>query len=388
VPWIGDGVKITDVNVIILESPGSYQATSGGEEAYGIKYLGIVKIETDAGITGYADLETQPHVAQAIVAAPSEGAVPGFQGLRSVLIGEDPFEVERLWHKMYMASVYYGRRGAAMQVISGIDIALWDIVGKRVGQPIYKLLGAGYRDRVRAYASTLFRSTPEGMRDASRAYLDLGFTAVKFGWGVFGEDRERDVELVAAARRALGDRVELLIDTGWYIHRTAKEAIQMVQRLEPYRPFLIEEPLSPEDYEGYAALAGAVDTLIACGEQEATEWGFRTLIEQGKVDVIQPDLSRCGGFTAARKIVHLAELHNRLCIPHAWISDLLTAASLHLNAFMRRSVFQEFNVTSGPLSRELSLNPIQLEEGFLRVPQGPGLGVEVNEETIEKYRVG
>ena len=380
-------MKISDVNVIVLESPEAYQATAGGEEAHGIKYLGIVKVETDAGITGYADLETQPHVARAIVDAPSEGSVLGFKGLRSVLIGEDPFDVERLWQKMYMGSVYYGRRGAVMQVISGIDIALWDIVGKKVGEPVYKLLGGAYRDCVRPYASTLFRSTPEGMAEASRGYLDQGFSAVKFGWGVFGENAERDVELVAAARTSLGDRADLLIDTGWYIRRTAKEAIQMVRRLERFRPYLIEEPLSPEDYDGYAELAGAVDTLIACGEQEATEWGFHTLIERGHVDVIQPDLSRCGGFTAARKIVHLADLYNRLCIPHAWTSDLLTAASLHLNAFMRRSVFQEFNVTVGPLSRELCLNPIHLEDGMLRVPKGPGLGVEIDESVIERYRV-
>jgi L-alanine-DL-glutamate epimerase-like enolase superfamily enzyme len=380
-------MKITDVQVIVLESPGSYEAPKGIEEAYGIKYLGIVKVTTDAGLTGYADLETQPHVARAIVNAPSEGSVTGFLGLRSVLLGEDPFEVERLWHKMYMASVYYGRRGAAIQVISGIDIALWDIIGKSTGQPIYKLLGAGYRDKVRAYASTLFRPTPAGMEDACHGYLDQGFTAVKFGWGVFGQDPVRDVQLVEAARRALGDKVDLLIDAGWYVHRTAKEAIQMVRRIKRFRPFFVEEPLSPEDYAGYAQLAGAVDTLIACGEQEATEWGFQTLIERGKVDVVQPDLSRCGGFTVARKIVHMADLHNRLCIPHAWSSDLLTAASLHLNAFMQRSVFQEFNVTSGPLSRELCKNPIQLEDGFLRVPQGPGLGVEVDEAAINKYRV-
>jgi L-rhamnonate dehydratase len=380
-------MKISDVSVMVLESPESYHSTSSGEEAHGIKYLGIVKVDTDAGIVGFADLETQPHVAKAIVDAPSEGSVEGFKGVRSVLVGEDPFDVERLWHKMYMASVYYGRRGAAMQVISGIDIALWDIIGKKVKEPIYRLLGGAYRDRVRPYASTLFRSTPEGMAEASGAYLDKGFTAIKFGWGVFGEDHQRDVELVAAARKALGDRTDLLIDTGWYTHRTAKEAIQMVKSLEPFRPFLIEEPLSPEDYEGYGQLVGAVDTLIACGEQEATEWGFHMLIERGKVDVIQPDLSRCGGFTAARKIVHLADLYNRLCIPHAWTSDLLTAASLHLNAFMRRSVFQEFNVTVGPLSRELCLNPIHLEDGILRVPQGPGLGIEVDESVIAKYRV-
>ena len=379
-------MKITDVSVFVLEAPGDYGASDTGEEAHGIKHLGIVKVQTDAGITGYSDVESQPHVAKAVVEAPSQGAAVGFHGMRSILLGEDPLDVERLWQKMYLGSVYYGRRGAALQVISAIDIALWDIIGKSVGLPVHKLLGGAYRDKVRAYASTLFRSTPEGMEEASRWYIDRGFTAVKFGWGVFGEDPRRDVQLVEAARRALGER-DLLVDTGWYIPRTAKEAIHMVKSLERFRPFLIEEPLSPEDYDGYAELAGAVDTLIACGEQESTEWGFRTLIERGRVDVIQPDLSRCGGFTAARKIVHLADLHNRLCIPHAWLSDLLTAASLHLNAFMRRSQFQEFNVTSGPLSREICKNPIQLENGYLRVPQGPGLGVEVDETAIEKFRV-
>jgi L-rhamnonate dehydratase len=380
-------MKITNVEVLVLKAPGSYQAPEGGGEAYGIKYLAVVRVRTDAGITGYADIETQPHVAHAIVEAPSEGATPGFQGLKSVLIGEDPFEVERLWHKMYMASVYYGRRGAAIQAISGIDIALWDILGKATGRPVYKLLGGGYRDKVRAYASTLFRAQPSAMAEACRSYLDQGFTAVKFGWGVFGEDPRRDIELVNSARHALGDDVDLLIDTGWYVRRTPKEAIGLVRRLAPYRPYFVEELLHPEDYDGYAQVADAVDVLIACGEQEATEWGFRTLIERGKVDVIQPDISRCGGLTAARKIVHLAEMHNRLCIPHAWTSDLLTAASLHLNAFMQRSAFVEFNVTTGPLSREICLNPILMKDGYVAVPQEPGLGVEVDEAALEKYRV-
>lgn len=380
-------MKITNVEVLVLESPGAYDAPEGAEEAYGIKYLGLIRVSTDAGITGYSDMETQPHVAKVIVDAPSEGATPGFEGLRSVLIGEDPFEVERLWYKMYLGTVYYGRRGAAIQVMSGIDIALWDIIGKATGQPVYKLLGGGYRDKVRAYASTLFRATPAAMEEASKHYLDQGFTAVKFGWGVFGEDTDRDVRLVEAARRALGNKTYLLVDSGWRVHRTPKEAIEIARRLEPFRPFFLEEMLHPEDYDGYAQLADAVDTLIACGEQESTEWGFQTLIERGKVDIVQPDISRCGGLTVARKIVHMAELHNRLCVPHAWISDLLTAASLHLNAFMRRSVFLEFNVTQGPLSREICKNPIRMKDGFVAVPQGPGLGVEVDEKTIEKYRV-
>lgn len=380
-------MNITDVELLVLEAPGAYAAPAGSEEAYGIKYLGIVRVRTDAGITGYADIETQPHVARAIVEAPSEGVVTGFLGLRSVLLGEDPFEVERLWYKMYMASVYYGRRGAAIQVISGIDIALWDIIGKATGQPVYKLLGGGWRDRVRAYASTLFRPEPAAMEEAARRYVDQGFTAVKFGWGVFGEDAERDVCLVEAARRGLGNRNDLMVDAGWYVHRTPKEAIDLVRRIAPFRPFFVEELLHPEDYDGYATVAGAVDVLIACGEQESTEWSFRTLIERGGVDVVQPDISRCGGFTTARKVVHMVELHNRLCVPHAWISDLLTAASLHLNAFMRRSIFVEFNVTSGPLSREICREPLQMKDGYLAVPQRPGLGVEVDEAAIERYRV-
>lgn len=380
-------MKITGVEIWVLEAPGGYASPQGSEEAYGIKYLAVVRVTTDAGITGYADIETQPHVARAIVEAPSEGATPGFQGLKHVLIGEDPFEVERLWQKMYMASVYYGRRGAAIQVMSGIDIALWDIMGKAVQKPIYKLLGGGYRDKIRAYASTLFRPEPSAIEEACKRYLDQGFTAVKFGWGVFGQDPDRDIVLVKAARRALGDKRDLLVDTGWYVHRTPKEAIALVRRMEPFHPFFVEELLHPEDYDGYAQVAAAVDTLIACGEQESTIWGFRMLIERGKVDVAQPDISRCGGLTVARKIVQMAELHDRLCVPHSWTSDLLTAASLHLNAFMQRSVFVEFNVTTSPLSRALCRNPIAMRDGYVEVPQAPGLGVEVDERAVEKYRV-
>jgi L-alanine-DL-glutamate epimerase-like enolase superfamily enzyme len=130
-----------------------------------------------------------------------------------------------------------------------------------------------------------------------------------------------------------------------------------------------------------------VNVPIACGEQEATEWGFHQLIHRGQVDILQPDLTRCGGFTAARKIVHMAELANRLVIPHSWSSDLLTAASLHLNAFQRRPVLVEFNTSQGPLSRALVREPLRLEDGHVAVPQRPGLGVDVDEATIERYRI-
>jgi L-alanine-DL-glutamate epimerase-like enolase superfamily enzyme len=351
--------------------------------------MGVVRVSTDAGITGYSDMETSATVAKAAVNAPrwSEPGMECFDGLASLLIGENPLEVERLWYKMYRGSIYYGRRGVAIQAISAIDIALWDIMGKFFGQPVHILLGGKWRDKVRAYASTLFRPTPEAIREATRRYLDEGFTAVKFGWGVFGRDPNLDVRLVEAAREALGPRNDLLVDTGWFVERTPKQAVQVVRSIEPFRPFFVEELLHPEDYAGYRQVSDTVETLIACGEQEATEWGFRQLIEEGGVDIVQPDLTRCGGLTVARRIVHMADRANVLVIPHSWSSDLLTAASLHLNAFQRRAVFVEFNTSQGPLSRTMVKQPLRLADGFVAVPTGPGLGVEVDEGTLERYRV-
>jgi len=382
-------MKITNVEVLVLKSPGLYNNPEGSEEPLGPTYMGIVKVSTDAGITGYSDMETVASVAKAAVDAPrwSQPGTECFDGLASLVIGENPLEVERLWYKMYRGSIYYGRRGVAIQAISAIDIALWDIMGKFYQQPVHVLLGGKWRDKVRAYASTLFRPTPEAMREATRKYLDEGFTAIKFGWGVFGKDSSQDVRLVEAARQEMGEDNDLLVDTGWFVERTPKQAIQVIHSIEPFRPFFVEEILHPEDYDGYAQVASSVDTQIACGEQEATEWGFHQLIERGKVDILQPDLTRCGGFTVARKIVHMAELANVLVIPHSWSSDLLTAASLHLNAFQRRAVFVEFNTSQGPLSRVMVKQPLKMVNGYVAVPCGPGLGVEVNEETLDKYRI-
>src|SRR5215469_16761222 len=246
-------MKITAVELFVLKSPGLYRAPEGAEEPSGPTYLGLIKVSTDAGIYGYSDIETAPSVAKAIVDAPrwSDPGMECFDGLASLLVGENPLETERLWYKMYRGSIYYGRRGAAIQAISAIDIALWDIAGKFYRTPVHMLLGAKWRDKVRAYASTLFRPTPDAMREAARKYIDEGFTAVKFGWGVFGHDRARDIKLVEAARTELGNGQDLLIDTGWFVERTPKEAIQLVQALEPFEPFFIEELLHPEDYDGY-----------------------------------------------------------------------------------------------------------------------------------------
>ena len=228
------------------------------------------------------------------------------------------------------------------------------------------------------------------MKRACEFYLQRGFRAVKFGWGVFGQDRKRDVALVAAAREALGPDVDLMVDAGWHFDRGAGDAIQLLRELEPFGIYWFEDFLHPECYAGYARVKEAgFKTRIAAGEQEATAWGFRQLIEQGKVDVIQPDISRCGGLSQMRRIAWEAERAGVDVCPHAWLTDLLTAASLHVNACLPTSLFLEYNVSENRMLREIVRNPIQLEEdGTMRVPEGPGLGIDIDEKVVGRYRVG
>ncbi len=163
-------MKITDVEAIVLESPRDSRPPEDSEEAVGVKRCLLLKVSTDEGIVGWSDVETAPHVGAATVNAPASG-MDVFEGLKTLVVGEDPFDVERLWDKVYRGTIYYGRRGVAIQVLSGFDIACHDIIGKAIGRPLYKILGGAYRDRVRAYASTLFRPTPDAMKRACEGYL-------------------------------------------------------------------------------------------------------------------------------------------------------------------------------------------------------------------------
>ncbi|MFZ5495374.1 MAG: mandelate racemase/muconate lactonizing enzyme family protein [Verrucomicrobiota bacterium] len=381
-------MKITDVEAFVLESPYENRPPEGSDEAHGVKRCLLLKVTTDEGLVGWSDVETAPHVAAAAVEAPESG-MGVFEGLRSLVIGEDPFEVERLWDKVYRGTIYYGRRGVAMQVLSGFDIACHDLMGKATGRPLHKLLGGARRDRVRAYASTLFRPTPDAMRRACEFYRARGFTAVKFGWGVFGQNRQQDIALVAAARDTLGPEIALLVDPGWMVNRSAQDAVELCRDLEPFGIFWLEDFLHPECYDGYAKVkAAGVKTRLAAGEQEATAWGFRELIQRGGIDVVQPDLSRCGGFTQARKIAWEAEHAGVDVCPHAWLTDLLTAASLHFNAVLPRALFLEYNVCENPMLREIIRNPVQMDgDGFIPVPQGSGLGIEIDEKAVQRFRV-
>ncbi len=194
--------------------------------------------------------------------------------------------------------------------------------------------------------------------------------------------------MVRAAREALGDERDLLIDPGWGVRRSVKEAIELCRRLEPYRVFWVEDLLHPEDYEGYARLADSVSVRIAAGEQEATPWGFRQLIDRGHIDVVQPDLSRCGGLTVARKVMWMAQERQIDLVPHSWLSHLLTAASLHLAAALPRPLFVEYNVAQNEMLRAIVPDPPRLgPDGWVEVPSGPGLGVEIDLRAAERYRI-
>jgi L-alanine-DL-glutamate epimerase-like enolase superfamily enzyme len=388
-------MKIVDVEAMVLDTGKNYSDPSQVAEAHGVRFVALIKITTDEGIVGWSDIETQPHVGKAVVDAPSGGVV-GFESLAAALLGEDPLEHERLWQKMTRYLAYYGRQGAGMQMISGADIALWDIAGKALNRPVATLLGATYRDRVKAYASTTFRPTPDAMKTAVAAYLERGFRAIKFGWGVFGYDLKLDLALVRAARAEAGPDIDLMVDAGWYgvtranpyKPRPLQEWIRLVRGLEELDVFWLEDFLHPDNFAGYAAVAAHTTTLrLAAGEQLAGYDAFERLAGEGKVHTLQPDLSRCGGLTVGRQIVELAGRRQIDCVPHAWLTDLLKAASLHLNAYCMNSLYLEYNVATASLLNTLCVEPIRMVDGYVPVPTGPGLGVTVDERVVERYRV-
>jgi len=308
--------------------------------------------------------------------------------LSDLLVGENPLDTERLWQKMYRGLIYVGRRGIALHAISGIDIALWDIKGKAEGKPVHELLGRPkHHDRIRAYASMLMPETPEEVTERVAALRDRGFTAVKLGWGPLGRDGENDLRLAAAATAAF-DGGTVLIDAGLGYGGDAKGAIEVARELERIGIFWLEEPFEPDEYEAYAELADAVEIRVAAGEQDTTRWGFRELIDRGHVDLIQPDVTRCGGISELVKIADLARERGVETVPHAWKSGIIKAASLHVNAVLPDALFQEYCVAETPINTSLTKERLPIDdEGFVAVPTGPGLGIELDEEIVARYRV-
>jgi len=259
-------VKITEVEAIYVRQSQVKEQCDSGQDAL------IVKVSTDAGITGIGEVDSSPLAVKGAIEGPFSHSTT--TGLRNVVLGEDPFETEYLWHKMYHANIYSGRRGIAIHAMSGIDMALWDIKGKALGLPVWKLLGGGFHKRLRCYASTLFGGTPQETHDMALRFRDRGLQAVKFGWGPMGRDAKADVELVRQARKGLGDDVDLLIDAG--LAWDARTAILRARAFEPFNIFWLEEPLRPDDYDGYRKLSDSTPLRIAAGEEEPP---WRTIAE-------------------------------------------------------------------------------------------------------------
>jgi L-alanine-DL-glutamate epimerase-like enolase superfamily enzyme len=373
-------VRITEVKTIILRQPVVNDGIADGSQ----DDL-IIRVETDEGIVGIGEVDSAPEIVRAAIDAPNSHS--NSIGLRHILLGRDPFD-DGIWHRMYRGSVYFGRRGVAMHAMSGIDLALWDIKGKKLGKPVSELLGTPLRQKIKAYASTLM---PETEDEVSARIDDLGrvgFRAVKLGWGPIGRDESRDVRLCSAAIKAASGAVDVLVDAGLGYDDDVRRAIRVARKLEDLGVVWLEEPFEPDNFEFYSELADAVEIRVAAGEHESTAWGFRELIERGHVDIVQPDVTRCGGLTEALKIARLAADHGIDCVPHAWKSGVIKAASLHLNAVLSRAIYQEYCVANTPINQSLTVQTLPLDaNGFVAIPTGPGLGVDLDPEIIDRYRV-
>ena len=371
-------MRITDVEPIVLrlEQVDTTRA-DGTQDAF------LVRIHTDEGIVGVGEADTSPYVARTIVEMPSSHSIA--RGLREVLVGEDPLQVDRLWQVMFEASDHYGRGGAALHTISAIDIALWDIAGKAAGRPVSELLGGARIADIPVYASEVMPETPDEVRRiAERATRD-GYDALKLGWGPLGRDLAHDEALVRAARETLGPKRSLMLDGGRAY--TVKRALELLRRVEEHELYWFEEALAPDDLDGSRRLSDAAPIRIAAGEADATLAPFRALVEHGHVDVLQPDLARCGGFTVARQIALLERSTSVEIVPHCFSTGVLVAASLHFVATLDRPTWSEYSVAESLLVNGILQEPFALRDGRLSVPTGPGLGIELDHAALDRVRL-
>jgi len=369
-------MKITKVEAIELRLPEVKEITAASQDTL------IIKIHTDAGIVGIGEVDSSPRVAKAVLEAPfSHNVASGFSRL---LIGMNPLDIEVIYDKLYQASFYYGRRAVVIHTLGGIDMALWDIAGKYYKQPIYQLLGGAFHKEFRAYASTLFGPDGKTTREIGKRWVDEGFTAVKFGWEPMGQSEKLDLELVAGGRKGVGDKNDLLIDAGccW----DTKTAIIRSRKFEEFNIFWLEEPLSQDNLEGYARLSEASNIPIASGEGEAGRYAWRDLIERGKIDIAQIDLAR-NGFSESRRIADMAEDYGLRVVNHCYKTNISIAACLHWLATRKTGFIFEYSVDEGPLRLYLTKQSLKAVDGIIRVPDEPGLGVDLDEEIVSRYCV-
>src|SRR5215470_3462384 len=326
----------------------------------------VVRIRTDAGLTGIG--EAFAYGAPLAVCNAIE------ERLAPLIVGQDPLRIEHLVDLMQRATMIWGRRGLGMFAISGIDIALWDLLGKARNAPVYELLGGARRPRLPVYASLMRYDSPKDVAAACTSFVKQGFRMLKL--------HQTDVESVRAAREAVGPDVELMLDVNcpW----TPAEALGMARALAPYRLFWFEEPVwPPEDYGGLAEVARDTEIPIALGENESTLFGFRESVERRAADKLQASIPKVGGITEFRKIAALAPAANRPIAPHSFYFGPGLAATLHMAATWGGTIPVEF--PTGEHETSFLAQPIRPHDGFVELPEGPGLGVEINEAAIRRH---
>jgi len=369
-------MRITDIEPIMLRLP---QVRAIGD---GCQNIMIILVHTDAGITGIGEAHTNPLVSKAILEAPLCSI--SSSGLKHLLIGEDPRDIGRLYDFMVKRTATYGRRGAVMHVISGIEIALWDILGKSVGQPIYRLLGGARRTKIPAYASDLVPDTAAEAITLAQRHVRNGYKAVKLGWGALGATPRDDIAMMGDIRKAVGPDIDIMLDMGFPV--PLETAIYLGRGLAEHDVYFLEEPLAPEDVAGFARLTAVSPTPIATGEKETSQFPFIDLVDRGGLRIIQPDVARVGGISETLRIATHAEARGVRVIPHCWSTDILVAATMHVIAGLRDCPYLEYNAMDNPLRTRLLKAPIRPVDGIVSVPDGPGLGIELDPKTLDEFR--
>jgi L-alanine-DL-glutamate epimerase-like enolase superfamily enzyme len=369
-------MKITEVICQILRSESVEQKTASCQD------VALVRVRTDDGLEGIGEADASPEVIKAIIDAPFSHNIAC--GLREILIGENPLETERLWQKMYRRTMYFGRSSVTICAMSAIDMALWDLKGKCFNQPIHRLLGGKQHDRIKAYASILFGRDGKQTQEIGQRWTQAGYQALKFGWEPMGRSESLDLELVRGARAGVGDATTLLIDAGcvW----DARTALKRAHAFAPFNLGWLEEPLRPADVDGYVWLRDRSPVPIAAGEEECGRESFRPLIDRHALDVYQVDLSRNGFTDSAYVRARVEEIGARLC-NHCYTSPITVAACLHWLSTCRDAFIFEDCVDESPMRHELTQEKLQAIEGWIEVPDGPGLGVTLNEEFVKKFLV-
>ncbi len=336
----------------------------------------LIEITADSGLVGYGSCFTS----QALVDA-------ALELLRPYLHGESAIEPERVSEKLLQSTFWQGRGGSVAHAISGIDVAHWDLLGKACGQPVARLLGGYYRDRIKAYGSLLF-DEPAKLIDKLNAATSRGFKALKLGWNGFGRvSSAYDELLVKTARETVGPDVEIMVDAGGseqYWPHGYKWAVETARMLKDYQITWFEEALAPDDLEGYKKLREHAPLPISTGEVLTRRQSFLPWLEQGAVDIIQPDCTKCGGLSEARRIAWMASDHNILMVSHGWNTAIGLAADLALAAAMPVARYVEY-ITPSPYIEEIVLVPFVLDsDGMLPIPTAPGLGIELNQDGLAR----